>query len=201
MRLWLLWLVVVAVLGGYLGAALFGGDDRVLFLPGRTTDGHYQIETDCAACHRTSFGDARPPGVANQACLTCHEKELEEAADAHPVKKFRDPRNAALLESIDARQCVTCHREHDEKLVQPIGVTQPRDYCASCHRTIAEDRPSHRGFAFASCSTSGCHNFHDNRVLHESFLVRHAGEPDLLAEARVPWRSPCLLYTSDAADE
>jgi hypothetical protein len=186
-KTWLLWIGAATALGGYLGTVLFGEQDRTVFLPGRTTDGHHQIELACTACHQPDFKNLGRAGVLNDACLRCHGDELEQAVDAHPVKKFRDPRTAPLLGKVDAMRCVTCHREHDEKITRPMAVTQPLDYCLHCHQSIAKDRPSHQGLSFRTCSTSGCHNFHDNQALYESFLVRHAGEPDRREDPRVPW--------------
>ncbi|MGN2393421.1 NrfA- nitrite reduction protein, partial [Pelomicrobium sp. G1] len=47
------------------------------------------------------------------------------------------------------------------------------------------ERPTHRGLAFDTCASSGCHNFHDNRALYEDFLVKHAAEPDVLEARRL----------------
>lgn len=146
---------------------------RAQFLPGTTTAGHYQIELACEACHTQSFTDA---AAIQAACVGCHGAELKEADDKHPLAKFTDPRNAALLDKIDARLCVSCHIEHRPELTHAMGVTQPGDLCFHCHQDIAEDRPSHAGMAFDTCTDAGCHNFHDNRALYEDFLIRHANE-------------------------
>jgi len=53
------------------------------------------------------------------------------------------------------------------------GLTQPKDVCFHCHEDIAEERPSHEGMAFVDCTTSGCHNYHDNRALYTDFLIKH----------------------------
>jgi hypothetical protein len=185
-KLWLVWAATALALGGYLGAVFSRGEDKTVFLPGTTTGGHHQIEQQCAACHRPDFARLGDTSVTNEACLQCHRGELEEANDSHPIKKFRDPRTAPLLAKIDATRCVTCHREHRPAMTQAMGVTQPPDHCAHCHQSIAKDRPSHQRLTFMSCATSGCHNFHDNRALHESFLVRHTGEADLLDSPLVP---------------
>src|SRR6185503_9111190 len=100
-------LLITVVLGGYFGAPFFQekGDKRA-HLPGETSHGHYQIEVACAQCH-TPFG-----GVRNDACTRCHGEELTAANDSHPDGKFADPRNAERSQALDARSCVTCHREH-----------------------------------------------------------------------------------------
>jgi hypothetical protein len=155
---------------------IYGGGVRAHLLIGATTSGHHQIELACNACHTSPFGGGP---VLQSACLTCHAEELKLAKDTHPAKKFTDPRNADRLEKLEATSCITCHREHRPEITSAMGVTLPTDYCALCHGDIGKDRPSHVGLAFSTCASSGCHNYHDNRALYESFLVRHAKEPDL----------------------
>lgn len=180
--LWALWLAGTAGLTVYLGLTMTKGEGAQVFLPGTTSHGHYQIETKCHVCHTPMLG------VKQEACLKCHAAELEAAHDAHPTKKFTDPRNADRIAALDARLCVTCHREHVPDLTRPIGVTMPVDYCFSCHANIGDERPSHVGLAFQTCGTAGCHNFHDNRALYEDFLVQHAAEPDLAESPVTPLR-------------
>lgn len=160
---------------------------KTLFLPGETTHGHYQIELKCSSCHDAGGG------VNNQSCRDCHEALKE--YDTHPAKKFRDPTNAHRLEKIEARECVTCHREHDPHDTGTMGVTLPSNYCVYCHEEVAESRPSHAKFEFNTCTTSGCHNYHDNRALYEDFLFKHYGEPDMLDDPHVP----LLSHTVDPA--
>jgi hypothetical protein len=157
---------------------------KAIFLPGETTGGHHQIELACASCH-TPFS-----GVTNEACLVCHGKDLQAADDSHPSSKFTDPRNAALTERLDATTCVTCHGEHTPDRTRPMGVTLPDDYCFTCHSDIATDRPSHRGLAFTTCASAGCHNYHDNTALYEDFLAAHAFEPAIHARPHVALRKP-----------
>ena len=171
-RLFLAWLMTTLGIGVYLAVGITG-EDKSVFLPGKTTDGHYQIELACDSCH-TPFG-----GVSQDACLRCHSAELELANDSHPEKKFTDPRNADRVANLDARKCITCHVEHKPEITEVMGVTLPTDYCYECHAEVAAERPSHDGMAFDTCASAGCHNFHDNRALYEDFLVRHGtGEPD-----------------------
>ncbi len=159
---------------------------RTAFLPGQTTLGHYQIELACESCHTARFNDQ---ASLQSACVDCHGAELEVVDDSHPRTKFTDPRNADRVESLDARYCVTCHREHRPELTGSMGLSLPGDYCYRCHENVAEERPTHEGLAFDSCASSGCHNFHDNRALYEDFLVEHRAEPDHLPIARVLDRS------------
>ena len=80
-------------------------------------------------------------------------------------------------------QCVTCHVEHRPEITLPMGVTLAADFCAHCHQDIAKDRPSHKGMAFNTCNSAGCHKFHDNRALYEDFLAKHLNEPAQQGEA------------------
>ncbi len=173
--------VVTLMLGIYFGLRLTG-DDRTMFVPGSMTHGHHQIELACDACH-TPFA-----GVKQEACVDCHGARLAASDDSHPLKKFDDPRNADLLDVLDARRCVTCHVEHRPQRTRAMGVTLPRDYCFHCHQEVGEERASHKDLAFDSCATAGCHNYHDNTALYEDFLAQHANEPALLPRAQIPER-------------
>jgi hypothetical protein len=175
------WLVVTAGASAFLAIALTGNASRSVFLPGRTTSGHHQIEDRCESCH-----DVGGTGVRQQACLDCHEQELAEADDSHPITKFLDPRNATFLTAIDARRCVSCHVEHRPSVTGAMGVSQPIAFCGTCHGDIAEERPSHRGLPFSGCADAGCHNYHDNRALGEAFLADHLDGPPLKNSGRVP---------------
>ena len=172
--LWVLWISLTVPLGLYALVAIVYGGNRAFLLIGRTTSGHHQIELACDACHASVFGGAE---VLQEACVTCHGAELKAANDTHPQSKFTDPRNADRTELLDARYCVTCHQEHRPGVTQAMGVTLPKDYCFICHRDIADERPSHKGLAFTTCASAGCHRFHDNRALYQDFLVKHTGEP------------------------
>ena len=178
----LAWLLTTLALGGWLALTLTNpAADRRNFQPGRTTDGHHQIEIACEQCH-TPFG-----GVRQEACLDCHAAELEAALDSHAASIFADPRNAADLDRLDVRACITCHTEHQPALTGPMGVTLPPDFCDPCHATVAEDRPTHRGLSIDTCASAGCHNYHDNRALYDDFLVEHgASGADTFAGALPP---------------
>jgi len=170
--LWSSWIVVTLILSVYLTNSLLG-QDKSVFLPSETTHGHYQIEMACDVCH-TSFD-----GVKQEACLDCHAAELELANDSHGEGKFADPRNASMLELIDAQKCITCHVEHRPDMTDTMGVTVPQDYCIYCHEEIAQDRPSHEGMPFKECRDA-CHNYHDNTALYEDFLLKNLHQPDTL---------------------
>jgi hypothetical protein len=193
-KLWLTWGTATLALAGLFGAGLtiaslsdnpLRASLRSLFLPGKTTSGHYQIENACEVCHTSAFGGRE---VMQDACVKCHGAELKEAEDSHPKSKFTDPRNADVAAKLDAAYCVTCHVEHRPQITGPAGFTLPADTCRICHQGVAKDRPTHKGFKFDTCTSSGCHNFHDNRALYEDFLLKHAHEPDRLEKAQLPAR-------------
>jgi len=171
--LWSSWILITIILSIYLTTNLLG-QDKSNFLPAETTHGHYQIEMACDACH-TTFD-----GVKQQACLDCHAAEFEKVKDSHEESKFSDPRNASMLEQIDAQLCITCHVEHRPDMTKSMGVTLPDDFCIYCHEEIAIDRPSHEGMPFNECRDA-CHNYHDNSSLYEDFLAKHLHEADTFA--------------------
>jgi len=192
---WIGWGVLTVTIAGYLSAGLFmksaAGNPwlapaRQMFLPGKTSHGHYQIELACESCHASPFGGRE---ALQESCERCHGQELKDAVDRHPRSKFTDPRNADRLEKLDALACVTCHVEHRPEITGPMGVTLAGDFCFHCHQEIAKDRPSHEGMAFNTCNSAGCHKFHDNRALYEDFLAKHLDEPKLLARRWLPARN------------
>lgn len=176
---WIGLFVCTSAISAYLGDRI-ASEDRSVYLPGETSHGHYQIELQCDSCH-TERNE-----VKSEACLRCHEQELAIDDDSHAPSKFLDPRNAALVEKLDARACITCHTEHRPMLTDSMGVTLPADYCYYCHEDVGDERPTHARLDHDSCQTAGCHNFHDNRGLHEDFLELHLDEPALLHTPAVP---------------
>jgi hypothetical protein len=183
--LWLGWLLITLMLSAYLGMQLTLEPQKPDFLIGETTQAHHQIEMECSVCHLEPFGGAQ---VLQEACVTCHKEELAIAQDSHPRSKFTDPRNADTLAKLDARLCVTCHKEHNEAITHEMAVTLPQDYCFQCHEDIAQDRASHAGMEFETCSSAGCHNYHDNRAIYENFLVDNALGDWVRVDSRVPDR-------------
>ena len=152
-------------------------------MPGPLSDGHHQLSGTCDSCHTDAFGGG---SVLQQSCIECHGDVREKPFDSHPKAKFTDPRNADLLSTIDATQCITCHVEHKPEVTMANGLTQPKDLCFHCHQTIAEDRPSHVDLGYETCASSGCHNFHDNRALYTEFLVKRIDDPAHLDVQKVP---------------
>ncbi len=176
------WLLATLIFLGISGFVIWDKSNigKTALLPGQTTNGHYQFEQACELCH-SAFD-----GVPNKSCLNCHEAELKISDDSHRAKVFRDPRNAADLEKINAMECTTCHNEHAPDSVTELGVTLANDFCIHCHEDVAEERTSHKGMAFNNCRL--CHNYHDNRSLHEDHIAKHTDEPDTFKHATVPPR-------------
>ena len=151
-------------------SAAFLGADRTVFVPGPTSDGHHVFEESCGSCHRAFRS------VATEGCTSCHAPG--QAPDTHPPALFDDPRWAHTIARLDARECVTCHGEHERAAG---GVTVDSGFCFGCHDDVPGKRASHASFAPSSCGQAGCHNYHDNSALNVAFLARHTAEPDLLA--------------------
>ncbi|MGD2118328.1 MAG: cytochrome c3 family protein [Chromatiales bacterium] len=182
---WLIWLVLTALAASALYAAISGHMDQSMLMPGPLSNGHHQLKDNCQTCHLDAFGGGE---VLQKSCINCHGNDRKKPDDSHPMTKFRDPRNAELLEKINALQCITCHSEHRLEITRKDGLTQPVDFCVHCHSKIGDDRPSHQGMEFNSCKTSGCHNYHNNRAIYTDFLVKHLDEPALLARPKLKAR-------------
>ncbi len=166
--------------------------DRLFFLAGETTHGHYQIELVCSACHSEPFAGKE---AIQQTCESCHQSELDKVSDSHPKKKFSDPRFASMLNQLDATQCVSCHKEHDQKHTYTNGVTLPIGFCETCHQETLEERPSHQSFDFTTCAYSGCHNYHDNSMLYEDYLARSLNKEPTDRESRLPLKTAMSRWT------
>ncbi len=194
--LWGIWLVAMIAAGVWLARPLITQENQSVFLAGDMSSGHHQIELACSSCHISPFGGSE---VIQEACVNCHGAELDAVSDSHPGKKFIDPRNADRVEKLDARYCVTCHREHQLERTREMGVTLPQDFCFHCHEDIAEQRETHRDMDFDSCASAGCHNYHDNSALYEDFLLRHGGDPWLNEMRRVAALTPALRKSEPLA--
>lgn len=161
-------------------SAAFALDQRSIFIPGETSNGHVLFETSCKSCHE----GFKP--VTNETCNRCHEAEL--ATDVHGAKKFRDPRWAELRENLDVLTCTACHEEHIHMFGR--GVHLQPDLCMACHQGVIEgELASHTNFTPDGCWTGGCHNFHDHRAISTGFLRENLDQPWLLPEPTLPERT------------
>ena len=158
----------------------FALDQKQIFLPGETSEGHHLFEASCASCHE----GFKP--VSNENCKRCHEAELE--GDVHGAKKFRDPRWAEYRQRIDVLTCTACHNEHVHMFGR--GVHLQPDLCMVCHEELTVTQlKSHEGFDPDGCWTAGCHNFHDHRTISTGFLRQNMGEPAMLPVQELPDRT------------
>ena len=183
---WMRWVFTTMLASGAFAYIMNKGSDKTIFMPGPLSNGHHQLSDNCGACHTDSFGGG---SIVLDSCIDCHADERKKPFDSHPRAKFSDPRNADLLATIDATNCITCHTEHKPEITLDDGLTRPKDLCFHCHESIAEERPSHEGMSFQTCASSGCHNFHDNRALYTRFLIKNSESN--------PHKSPALTIEKD----
>ena len=105
------------------------------------------------------FGTAN---VDNNKCLECHDRPN----DRHPTYRFLEAKYQDAIQEIDATQCETCHREHnDTRVVLPNG-----EFCVSCHYDLEVindpvDVPHSKLIENKQWDTClQCHDFHGNHV-------------------------------------
>jgi len=189
--LYLLWLIVFIVLAYYFYGKLTG-KDKSIFIQGKTSNGHYQIESDCYSCHETIDNvKLGPPQQAK--CLSCHKekKKIDTKSNSHRAKIFEAEGKAKLRDRVPADRCVSCHEEHQ---LGHAGVTQPVDFCILCHEDIAEEVVSHKNLLFNECND--CHNYHDNSVNYSKhFIEKHLNdELERLTESTLLTRNFSKFY-------
>lgn len=157
----------------------FALEQKQIFLPGETSEGHHLFEASCASCHE----GFKP--VSNENCNRCHEAELE--GDLHGAKKFKDPRWAEYRENVDVLTCTACHNEHVHMFGR--GVHLQPDLCMACHEELTLTQlKSHEGFAADGCWTAGCHNYHEHDTISTGFFRKNMGAPDMLPVQQLPDR-------------
>ncbi len=197
--LWCTWGVVALALSAYFSLALFADPKpgaaiplpaKTMFLPHPTTPGHFQIENQCSLCHTPFLG------VRQEACLDCHQEDLDLAQDTHAPRVFTE-KHAHQLEKMDVRACTSCHTEHQPGITGPGGVTVSDRFCAQCHARIRQTSATHVDLSFDMCV--GCHNYHDNTALTYDFLRANQDMPDLLPDAKVPQRAEAPRAAAAAA--
>lgn len=161
-------------------SSAFALEQKQIFLPGETSEGHHVFEASCASCHE----GFKP--VSNENCTRCHEAELED--DLHGTKKFLDPRWASYRENVDVLTCTACHNEHVHMFGR--GVHLQPDLCMECHEELTLTQlKSHQGFEADGCWTAGCHNFHEHDSISTGFLRKNMGQPDMLPVQKLPDRA------------
>ncbi len=71
------------------------------------------------------FGFLKPE---SSDCVACHDR----SKDSHPISRFREPRFMTAIETVDARECAGCHKEHTG-----VRVSAKMEFCSACHSTMA----------------------------------------------------------------
>ena len=137
----------------------------------------------CEACHTSAkgnvmqqlqaniaftFGARKKPAdfgtenVDNKKCLECHDR----ANDRHPTHRFLEPKFKDAIAEINATECETCHREHNDTRVVLADAT----FCVNCHHDLVVkndpiDVPHSELIANEQWSTClQCHDFHGNHI-------------------------------------
>ncbi len=148
---------------------------------GPMNTGHEDLS--CTACHTPAKGNvfqqiqanvahavgARKSGVDfgthnvdNKKCLECHDRPN----DRHPTHRFLETRFQDEIAEIDATQCETCHREHNDTRV----VLPDAKFCVTCHHDLEVindplDVPHSKLIKDEQWSTClQCHDFHGNHI-------------------------------------
>lgn len=100
--------------------------------------------------------------VDNKKCLECHDRPN----DRHPTHRFLETRFKEAVANIDATQCETCHREHNDTRI----VLKDASFCVNCHYDLEVkndpvDIPHEKLIAEEQWSTClQCHDFHGNHI-------------------------------------
>lgn len=108
--------------------------------------------------------------VDNNKCLQCHDRPN----DRHPTHRFLEPKFKDAIAKINATECETCHREHNEtRVVLPNG-----NFCVNCHYDLEVkndpiDVPHSQLIANKQWSTClQCHDFHGNHIYAVSEKIK-----------------------------
>ncbi|MDB4297280.1 cytochrome c3 family protein [Flavobacteriaceae bacterium] len=119
-----------------------------------------QSNAECAIGLRKNMVAFGSVSVNTKKCLSCHERDN----DRHPTHRFKESKYRKSVKEIDARECNTCHSEH-----QGIRVTLANgNYCMSCHSKLKVkkdplDVPHSTLIKNGDWSTClQCHDFHGN---------------------------------------
>ncbi len=111
---------------------------------------------------RKTQADFGTENVDTKKCLECHER----ANDRHPTHRFLEPRFKEAIAKINATQCETCHREHNNTRV----VLNSANFCMNCHYDLEVkndpiDIPHSKLISEKQWSTClQCHDFHGNHI-------------------------------------
>ncbi|WP_282087676.1 cytochrome c3 family protein [Aquimarina algiphila] len=137
----------------------------------------------CSACHTDAKGsliqqlqsnmaytfgtrktkvDFGTQNVDNKKCIACHDRPN----DRHPTHRFLEPKFKDAIANINATQCETCHREHNDTRV----VLAEANFCINCHYDLEVkndpiDVPHSTLISNKQWNTClQCHDFHGNHL-------------------------------------
>ena len=176
------WIAFIVALPIFLGAGMIlAVGQHGAMEKGNLIAGHTELA--CVDCHKEQPGTLRQEIQANlkyalgqretfvpigyhaadtATCLDCHTRKN----DRHPVYRFQEPRFTQAVAQIDARDCLSCHTEHEGQRVS----LDDTGFCVACHTdlTLKSDPlniPHTTLIAqkdWNSCL--GCHDFHGNHA-------------------------------------
>lgn len=108
-------------------AALIFISPHLLLSPGRLTNGHAQLESNCFACH------AHLQGSSSKRCEKCHSPS--------EIGRFTtkgQPINKAMTAHLDQtlQNCNVCHSDHTavERFDHAVRAGSSREGCVACHK-------------------------------------------------------------------
>lgn len=111
---------------------------------------------------RKTKADFGTENVDNKKCLECHDRPN----DRHPTHRFLEPRFKEAIANINATECETCHKEHNDTRI----VLKDAAFCVNCHYDLeVKNDPidvSHEELiATKQWNTClQCHDFHGNHI-------------------------------------
>ncbi len=111
---------------------------------------------------RKTKADFGTENVDNKKCIECHDRPN----DRHPTHRFLEPRFKEAIANINAAECETCHKEHNNTRV----VLKDAAFCINCHYDLEVkndpiDVPHEQLIKNKQWNTClQCHDFHGNHI-------------------------------------
>ena len=151
------------------GTAARPGTVETLLMPGKVTQAHAKLESDCSNCHDRSSRKAQ-----SQLCLDCH-KEI--AADLRDRRGFH-----GRMSNAGVGECRACHAEHrgrDSDIVQldPAQFDHRQSDFAleGAHRTLA-CASCHEARAAWSKASAVCGSCHKAADVHQGQMGQNCAD-------------------------
>ena len=128
---------------------------QLMISPGKLTDAHESLSTDCFACHTPFFGSSP------ERCITCHKVADIGLLTTAGIVIGNERKNVAFHQKLTQENCVACHSDHKGvQAFRPIGqfshdLLQPEveQQCDSCHA-----QPGDALHLKISGNCNSCHN-------------------------------------------